>query len=43
MSFDPNDPVTWNRGAGLGFTIGLDLGFATDHSAIVVGGVWPPI
>ena len=43
MSFDPNDPVTWNRGAGQGFTIGLDLGFAADHSAIVVAGVWPPI
>ena len=41
MSYDPNDPVNWNRSAGRGFTIGLDLGFASDHSAIVVGGAWP--
>ena len=41
MSYDPNDPTYWNRSAGVGFTIGLDLGFASDHSAIVVGGAWP--
>ena len=41
MTYDPNDPSTWSRSAGHGFTTGLDLGFASDHSAIVVGGVWP--
>jgi hypothetical protein len=41
MSYDPNDPSSWSRTAGQGFTIGLDLGFANDHSALVVGGVWP--
>lgn len=41
MSYDPADPSTWSRSAGHSFTIGLDLGFAVDHSALVVGGVWP--
>jgi hypothetical protein len=40
MSYDPNDPSTWSRTAGQGVTIGLDLGFASDHSALVVGAVW---
>ena len=41
MSHDPGDPVNWHRAAASNFTLGLDLGFAADHSALVVGGVWP--
>jgi hypothetical protein len=41
MNYDPNDPSSWSRTAGQGFTIGLDLGFSSDHLALVVGGVWP--
>jgi hypothetical protein len=37
---DYNDPTNWNRAAGRSFTVGLDLGFSVDHSALVVGGVW---
>ena len=40
MSYNPNDPTNWSCSAGHGFTLGLDLGFASDHSAIVIGGVW---
>lgn len=41
MTHNPADPATWSRNAGHSFAIGLDLGFAADHSALVVGGVWP--
>lgn len=41
MTYDANDPSTWHRSAGSRFCVGLDLRFARDHSAIVVGGVWP--
>jgi hypothetical protein len=41
MTYHPNDPSTWSRTAGQGLTVGLDLGFASDHSALVIGGVWP--
>ena len=41
MSHDPGDPVNWHKAAASNFTLGLDLGFAADHSALVVGGVWP--
>ncbi len=41
MTYNPTDPATWPRSAGHSFTVGLDLGFATDHSALVLGGVWP--
>ncbi len=41
MSYAPADPTTWSLRAGVNFTLGLDLGFAADHSAIVLAGVWP--
>lgn len=41
MTYSPTDPSTWSRSAASGFVLGLDLGFAQDHSALVLGGVWP--
>jgi hypothetical protein len=38
---DTNDPSTWPHASATGFVLGLDLGFAQDHSALVVAGVWP--
>jgi hypothetical protein len=35
-----NDPVNWHRPAALALCIGLDIGLAQDHSAIVVAGAW---
>src|SRR5271169_5610261 len=39
MTFDQENPCTWSRSST--YIIGLDTGFHSDHSAIVVGGVWP--
>ena len=37
---DANDPANWPIISAKALCIGLDLGFAQDHSALIVGGVW---
>ncbi len=35
-----DDPANWHRPAALVLCIGLDIGLAQDHSALVIGGAW---
>jgi hypothetical protein len=37
---DPDSPLNWPKMSALGLCIGLDIGLAQDHSALVAGGVW---
>jgi hypothetical protein len=39
--YDARDPATWPIFGAAGFVVGLDVGQMQDHSALVVGGVWP--
>jgi hypothetical protein len=40
MSTDTNDPATWPTSSAIALCIGLDVGIAQDHSALVIGGAW---
>jgi len=41
MTYRPeDDPVNWHRPAAMALRIGLDIGLAQDHSALVVAGAW---
>jgi hypothetical protein len=40
-TYEPSDPCSWSPSAASGFVMGLDIGLFSDHSALVVGGVWP--
>jgi hypothetical protein len=40
-TYDPNDPRSWDLHAASGLVAGLDVGMMQDHSALVLGGVWP--
>lgn len=41
MTYRPeDDPVNWHRPAAIALCIGLDIGLAQDHSALVVAGAW---
>lgn len=41
MNYRPeDDPANWHPPAALALCIGLDIGLAQDHSALVIGGVW---
>jgi hypothetical protein len=37
---DVNDPADWSRHASSSCIIGVDLGFAIDHCAVVTAGLW---
>ena len=40
-TYDPSDPRSWDVNAASGLVVGLDIGMMQDHSALVLGGVWP--
>jgi hypothetical protein len=40
MTHDVDDPSNWHKPAAAAFCIGLDVGMAQDHSALVVAGAW---
>ena len=41
MDYRPeDDPLNWHRPAATAICIGVDIGLAQDHSALVVGGTW---
>jgi hypothetical protein len=37
---NPNDPTQWPRGSAYSMCIGLDIGMAQDHSALIAAGAW---
>jgi hypothetical protein len=41
VTYDSSRPETWSTFAASGFFLGLDVGLMHDHSAMVLGGVWP--
>jgi hypothetical protein len=41
MTYSAGDPATWSPTAAAGFVVGVDIGLAQDHSAMVVGAPWP--
>ena len=40
-SYSPIDPSTWDKTAASAFILGVDVGMHSDHSALVLAGVWP--
>ncbi|CAJ0879411.1 hypothetical protein AMST5_03058 [freshwater sediment metagenome] len=40
MSTDFDDPANWPTSSAVALCVGLDIGIAQDHSALVVGGAW---
>ena len=43
VTYSASDPATWSPSAAAGFVVGVDIGLAQDHSALVVGGSWPQV
>ena len=41
ITYDPKNPATWSLFGASHYVLGLDVGLMQDHSALVVGGVWP--